>query len=235
MSIIDIILAELEEQQHWATDIAPWHPRAEHNDDTSGDDGDDDGEDDSDDDDDVGGEDEDEDGFVRVPRAQIDEHNRLRREAAEASKRSRAAEREARKSRERERREQGQYDEILAEKDEEVAGAAARAEAAEYQLGEFQRRIRISAAANRIGFKDAEDAVRFLDEDDTEDDVSTERALKRLAREKPYLIDTRRSSGAPINGERQGSLSYDDVKKMSQDEINARWDEVQQALSAGTS
>jgi hypothetical protein len=163
-----------------------------------------------------------------------DEHNRLKREAAEAQKRARAAEREAKKQREKERRESGQYDELLAEKDEEVAAAASRAEAAEYQLEQFQRRIRIQGVAQRLGFKDTEDAVRFLDEDDTEDDVSTERALKRLAREKPYLVDAKRSSGAPVNGERSATLTLDDIKKMSQDEINARWEEVQTALAQGS-
>jgi hypothetical protein len=95
-----------------------------------------------------------------------DEHNRLKREAAEAQKRARAAEREAKKQRDKERRESGQYDEILAEKEEEVSAAATRAEAAEYQLEQFQRRIRVQGVAQRLGFRDTEDAVRFLDEDD---------------------------------------------------------------------
>ncbi len=164
-----------------------------------------------------------------------DEFNRLRREQADTAKAARQAQREAKSARERERKEAGQYDEILAEKDDEVSAAGARAEAAEYQLDQFQRRTRINASAQRLHFKDPQDAVMFLDEDDTEDDVSTERALKRLAREKPYLIDTRRASGAPIGGENGMSISMEDIKKMSQEEINARWEEVQQSLSAGTS
>jgi hypothetical protein len=181
---------------------------------------------------DDGDDDIDDDTTVRVDK---NEYNRLKREQAEAAKARRKAERDAKKARERERKEAGQYDEILAEKDEEVSAAAARAEAAEYQLEQFQRRHRITAAATRLGFKDPEDAIRFLDEDDTDDDVMTERALKRLAREKRYLIDERRSSGAPVNGERGVSLSHEDIKKMSQDEINNRWEEVQAALAQGTS
>lgn len=187
-----------------------------------------------DDDDDEGdeGDEGDDPNTVRVNR---DEYNRLKREQSEAAKARRKAERDAKKAREREQREAGNYDELIAEKDEEVSAAGARAEAAEYQLEQFQRRIRISNAANRLGFKDAEDAIRFLDEDDTEDDVSTERALKRLSREKPYLVDTRRSTGAPVNGERGVTLTHEDISKMSQDEINNRWEEVQQALAQGTS
>lgn len=180
----------------------------------------------------AGDDDDEDDDTIRVNR---DEYNRLKREQAEAAKARRKAERDAKKARERERKEAGQYDEILAEKDEEVAAAAARAEAAEYQLEQFQRRNRITAAATRLGFKDPEDAIRFLDEDETDDDVSTERALKRLAREKRYLIDERRSSGAPVNGERGMTLTHEDIKKMSQEEINNRWEEVQAALAQGTS
>lgn len=163
-----------------------------------------------------------------------DEFNRLRREQADTAKAARLAQKDAKKARDRERKEAGQYDEILAEKDEEVSAAGARAEAAEYQLDQFQRRTLINSTAQRLHFKDPQDAVRFLDEDDTDDEVSTERALKRLAREKPYLIDARRASGAPIGGENGTNISLEDIKRMSQEEINARWEEVQQALSAGT-
>lgn len=230
--IISDLMAEESEQARWTVNIPAWHPRNEHVEDLDDDDDNDPGDVDDDEDDD---EDEEDDGHVRVPKSMLDEHNRLKREQAEAAKAARAAQREAKKARDRERKEAGQYDEILAEKEEEVAAAAARAEAAEYQLEQTLRRQRIAAAANRVGFKDVEDAIRFLDEDDTEDDVQTERALKRLAREKPYLIDARRASGAPVNGERSTSLSYEDIKGMSQEQINARWDEVQAALSAGTS
>lgn len=184
-----------------------------------------------------GGGDDDDDDDGADPNSVVvnrDEYNRLRRESAEAAKRARTAEREAKKQRERERREAGQHDEIIAEKEEEAAAAAARAEAAEYQLEQFQRRTRINAMASSLGFRDPEDAAHFLDEDETDDDRSTERALKRLAREKPYLVDSKRSSGAPISGERGTTLTHEDIKKMSQDEINARWEEVQAALAAGT-
>jgi hypothetical protein len=211
--------------------IPDWHPRMDGEED---DDADFEPIEDDDDDTSNNHEEDDDDQYVRVPRSQLDEHNRLKREAAEAQKAARAAQREAKRQREREQRESGQYDELLAEKDEEVLAAAARAEAAEWQLEQFQRTNRITGAATRLGFKDPGDAVRFLDDDDTEDEVSTERALKRLAREKPYLIDNQRRSGAPVNGESGIGLSLDDIKKMSQEEINSRWEEVQQALAQGT-
>jgi hypothetical protein len=173
--------------------------------------------------------DDEDDDYVRVPKSQLDEFNRLKREQAESAKQRRKAEAEAKKAREQAQRESGNYDELLGEKDTEVQEAAARAEAAEYQLEQFQRTQRISSIANRLGFKDSEDAVRFLDDDDSDDDVTAERALKRLAREKPYLVDTRRSTGAPVGGE-GSTLSMEEIKRMTPDEVNARWEEVQQAM-----
>lgn len=229
ITIPSLIALEWLEQMGWETEIPAWHPRNSDQDDR-----DDADEVDDDDDEDVSARaDEDDDDDGGGDEFPWDEHNRLKREAAEASKRSRAAEREAKKQRQRAQKESGQYDEILSEKDEEVAAAAERAEAAEYALEKFQRDSRVSKIAGRLGFRDPSDALAMLNEDDVEDDNSTERALKRLAREKPYLVDGKRASGAPVNGERS-TLSYDDVKKMSQDEINGRWDEVQKALSTGT-
>lgn len=175
------------------------------------------------------GGDDDDDDHVKMPKGEAE---RLRRVAADAAKAQRKAEKEARDRTEKERREAGQYEDIITEKDEEVQAAQERAEAAQYELDEFRRQSRIMSAATRQRFKDPDDAVKFLNEDDTADDVSTERALKRLAREKPYLVDRSTSTGAPITGG-VGTLTMEDVKKMSSEQINARWDEVQKAMQAG--
>ncbi len=240
--LVTLLSEEQREQGTWKSYVPAWHPTN-----SSGEDGRDDG-DDGDDDDDVDvdvtvrrpgadDDDDDDDDDTRSSRGDDDfpwdEHNRLKREAAETAKRARAAERDAKKQRQKSQKDQGNYDELLSEKDEEVSAAAERAEAAEYALEQFKKNNAISKIAGKLGFRDPSDAIQFLGESDVDDDVAIERALKRLGREKPYLVDTKRSSGAPVNGERT-TLTVEDIKKMNQDEINSRWDEVQKALSSGT-
>lgn len=180
-----------------------------------------------------GGEGEHEEG-EETTAISLAEYNRLKRVAAEADKARKEAEKEARKRREREQRESGQWQELLDERDETIRTLEAERDEARYELTSFQRRVRVTRAAVRLGFKDPEDAVRFLPEDETEDDASTERALKRLAREKSYLVEQRRSSGAPVNGEGgAGGLTLEEIQRMSPEEINKRWPEVQAAMAAG--
>ena len=112
-------------------------------------------------------------------------------------------------------------DDIEAERDE-----------ARFELDSYRRRIRISTVATRQGFKDPEDAHAFLADDETEDEQSTERALKRLARQKPYLVNKPRSSGVAVGSGGNGvGLTVEEIKSMTPDQINARWDEVQKVMS----
>lgn len=175
-----------------------------------------------------GPEPDDDDEFVRMPTA---EASALRREVAEARKARKQIEESAKRDRERQRAEQGQWQELAEERQREIDEAHARAESAEYTLEQFQRNLRVSGIANRLGFRDPQDAIRFLDDDDTDTDDKAEKALKRLAESKDYLVERRRGSGGPSTGGPKG-LTIEDIKSMSQDEINANWEAVQATMAS---
>lgn len=164
----------------------------------------------------------------QVSRAEL---NRLKRIAAEAEKKAKQAEREERKRRERARAEAGQFQELLDERDEHAREIEAERDEARYELENYKREVRVTKIAQRLNYRDPSDAARFLTDDETEDDASTERALKRLAKEKSYLVEPRRSSGIPVGGE-AGGLTLDEINNMTPDQINARWGEVQAAMAA---
>jgi len=133
---------------------------------------------------------------VQMSKAEADA---LRRQAAEARKVTKKAEQKAKADSEREAKEQGRWQELVDE-------AKAEAEEAKLQYDGLQRKLRIQAAASRLNFRDADVAAALLSEDDTEDDQTTERSLKRLAKEKPYLVDEHRRSGGPVvNGQQAGT------------------------------
>lgn len=160
------------------------------------------------------------------------EYERLRRIAREQEVAEKKREKDEKKEQEKRRREQGQFDELLKEKDEQIVTIEAERDEAKFQLDSFKRQVRVTEAAKRLGFKDPEDAFRYLSDEDTEDDSTTERALKALSKRKAYLVNERKSTGAPVGGDGGVTLTMDQIKNMSSDEVNARWDEVQKAMAA---
>lgn len=161
------------------------------------------------------------------------EYERLRRIAREHDKATKDREKAERDAKEKQRRAEGQYEELLKEKDEQIRTTEGERDEAKYQLDAFKRQVRVMEAAKRLGFKDPEDAFRYLSDEDTEDDTTTERALKRLAKNKTYLVNERRSSGAPVGGDGGATLTKEQLDNMTPDEINANWAEVQKAMAAG--
>lgn len=159
------------------------------------------------------------------------EYERLRRIAREQETAEKKREREERKAQEKRRREQGQFDELLSEKDEQIRTVEGERDEARYQLDAFKRQVRVTEAAKRLGFKDPEDAFRYLSDEDTEDEATTERALKALSKRKSYLVNERKSTGAPVGGANGVTLTLEQIQRMSPDEINARWDEVQKVMA----
>jgi hypothetical protein len=58
-------------------------------------------------------------------------------------------------------------------------------------------------------------------------------ALKALAESRPHLLDTGSgggTGGGAVNPGRQVALTIDDINKMTPDQINQKWDEVQAVL-----
>lgn len=204
-------------------------------------DGDGSGDGDGDGDGDGGNNDDDDDS----PGAQLAKAERMRadaeRERDAAKTEARKARQEARQAREKAAQESGNWESVAKERaaevedlKERVTSAEERATAAEHSLDKFQRDVRVTRLASKFGYKDPRDASLHLNEDQTGDDKSCERALRELAKEKPYLVDERRASGGAINGSRGGSLTHEQLKNMTPEEINARWDqEVSVSLAAG--
>lgn len=177
------------------------------------------------------GRDNNDDDLMELKRS---EYERLKRIAREKDRDEKNREKREAKEREKRQREAGQYEDLLKEKDEKIVSTEAERDEARYQLDAFKRQVRVSEAAKRLGFKDPEDAFRYLSDEDTEDDATTERALKALSKRKAYLVNERKSTGAPVNGDGV-TLTMEQIQRMSPEEINSRWDEVQKAMASAGS
>jgi hypothetical protein len=105
------------------------------------------------------------------------------------------------------------------------------------QLEKTQREINtqyeIKLQALTLGISDPEDAYKLLDLSKLEFDEKTgkptnvEAVLRELVGSKPYLLGkSGGSSSTNPAGGRTSKLTMDDIKKMSPEEVNSRWEEV---------
>lgn len=105
-------------------------------------------------------------------------------------------------------------------------------EEAEAALRQERARVAIVKAAAKVGLP-PELAEKLVEVEFDEDGqpVNVEEAVKKLAKEYPQLVKTT-DNGAPTNpARRKTTLTPEDVKKMTSEEINARWEEVQEVLA----
>ncbi len=112
------------------------------------------------------------------------------------------------------------------------------AELARQEAQELRLRLHVERQARRLGIVDEEAALALLDRsaleyDDRGNPTNLEAALRNLLKAKPYLAQVGNiSAGSPMNPARpHTSLNIEDIKRMSPEEINRRWDEVQQVLA----
>jgi hypothetical protein len=167
---------------------------------------------------------------------------------AESERKLHAAEQAARKAKDDARKARSQtaldtdnWEQLAKERETEVADlreqldtATKRADDAESGLSSFQKQVRVVGIASRLGFRDPTDAQLHISGDDAGDDKTAERALRDLAKKKPYLIDERKATGRAMNGGSNGGpLTVDQMKKMTPEQINASWAQVQESLSSG--
>lgn len=181
-----------------------------------------------------GGEGEEDDGdqneLDRIRRERDQARDRLT--AAEAA--ARKAKQEAKEAREAAAKKDGNWEQIAAERMAELEDANERAQKAETEayeakseLDNFKREVRVTRLAGKIGFRDTDDAwLKFKDKpESTGDDKTCERALRKLAEEKPYLIDHKRARGRAMSGTANGQLlTVEQMKDMTPDQINAAWE-----------
>lgn len=160
--------------------------------------------------------------------------------AAQAAARN--AKKEASDLRKKSAEESGNWEQLAHERESELADAREengklleRAETAETSLDSFKRTVRVTSIASRLGFKDPADAIALLKSEETGDDKTAERSLRQLAGKKKYLVDERRATGRAMggNGANGLALTKEQMEKMTPDEINAHWDQVQASLTAG--
>lgn len=137
-------------------------------------------------------------------KAATDEANRLKRIVAEKAKESKAAEAAAKKAAEEKAKKEGDWQKIAEEREREAEEARKEAAEALERVQSIERTNRVTSAASRLKFRDPTDAARFLTSEEQDDDKLAEAALKRLAREKPYLVDEQRRSGGDITDSTTG-------------------------------
>lgn len=163
----------------------------------------------------------------------------LRKEAAEARRAKKKAEKEEKDRKEAERRQKGQFEEIIREKDERIAELEGQITKLEGEVTNVRGGQVIGRVAKRLGFEDVDDAEVWFprysrDGEEVTNEQDVEAVLKRVLKEKPKLKAKGQPTGGPTgvgppNGQK---FTYDQVKSMSQEQINANWDEVQKVLEA---
>lgn len=123
-----------------------------------------------------------------------EDYDNLQRKAREAeSERKRLADAAAERER-KEAEERGEHQKIA---DQEKA----RADAAEAKATKLENERRVERIAGRLKFRDPSDVMHRLQDADLETDAKIEKALKDIAKAKPYLV-----SGGGTN---QGDLGGD--------------------------
>lgn len=116
--------------------------------------------------------------------------------------------------------------EKLTKKAQELEAKLQKAEN-DRQLAILSAEVKLKAQAKGIVDPDAALKLIDLSEVKIEDGKieGLEQALEKLVKEKPYLLST---SGKPnpTNPARTSSVSFEELKKLTPAEINARWEEL---------
>jgi hypothetical protein len=127
-----------------------------------------------------------------------DEAQRLRRIAAEAD----AAER---RRKQKELEDAGNHQAVVsgieAEREAEKAAREAAEAKADARVEELERNTTATTVASRLKFNDPADALLHLPANTSNDEASIEKALKKVAEEKAYLVNGQGGrTGAPGGG-----------------------------------
>lgn len=162
-----------------------------------------------------------------------DEAARLRRLAREADETKKKAKQDKEAAERKKKQEEGRFQELVDEERAKTVEAETRAERAEKELVKFKFQIKVNEIASNLGFEDPSDAHLYLSDDDLEaTDKVLEGQLTKVLRQKPHLKSKRKATGGNGGGGTgpAGGLTIEDIKLMSAQEINKRWDEVQKVM-----
>lgn len=178
-------------------------------------------------DDDAGDED---DSEVKISARELEN---IRQENARLKREDRKRQNKEKADKEQKQREEGKHEEIAREREEERDEAKTLLAAKEYELDQKERGIRTRDAASALNFREPEDAIRFLSDDETDTDEHVTKALKKLAEKKAYLLNDRPRSGRAGNGSGtngDGGLTREEIMAMSPAEVAKRMPEVHEVL-----
>lgn len=127
------------------------------------------------------------------------DHDNLQRQAREAREEADRLKRAADEADRKKKEDEGQFKD-LAETEKK------RADDLEARLARVETNARVEKVAARLKFRDPDDVVGKLSDDDLKDDSTIEKALKALAKSKPYLVDGgTEDRQRKIDGEGDGS------------------------------
>lgn len=169
------------------------------------------------------------DDTVTMPRGEAE---RLKREVAKAAKDKRDRER-------KEAEDAGEHTKVVQQVEQERDEKDQRISELETELSTLKNGSAVRDVAERLHFHDTEDAVlRVPSEVAERGDAAIESYLRDVIKKSPHLVgdgSTRSSASITDTGGGGGStLTAEDVKSMSREEISKRWDEVQEALKQGS-
>lgn len=178
---------------------------------------------------------EEDDDTVRLSKNEVARLRRLAKEKETADKKAKTDKETADRKR---KQDEGRYEELLGDEREKTVTAEKERDEAKEELADYKFQVSVNKVASRLGFKDPSDAYLFLDKKDLLDaeEGVIESALGKVLKKKDYLKSDRRATGGAGNGRTNGTttFSFEDIKRMSTDEINANWDKpgFQEALKA---
>jgi hypothetical protein len=122
----------------------------------------------------------------------------------------------------------------------EATDAQTKAQQLEKDLKDSRVRAEIAVQAPGLKIVDADAAHKLLDGgaiqfDDQGKPTNVKTLLEVLVKDKPFLIQQAGTTTPPNNPARDGSntLTKEAIEKMSPQEINANWEQVQKVLAAG--
>jgi flagellar biosynthesis GTPase FlhF len=118
----------------------------------------------------------------------------------------------------------------------EASEAKAQLEQMQSQLKERTIRAEVGALAAKLRLADVDAAYQLMNRGGVEFDEqgapkNIEALLTSLVKDKPFLVSQSGVTTSTTNPPRATALTKEQIARMSPDEINSRWDEVQRVLA----
>lgn len=166
---------------------------------------------------------------VQLTTAEVDA---LRRQAREGREAQRRVERERKEADETRAAEQGEWQKLAEQAQEQRDDAIQQAE-------RVQREALTARVASRMDFHDSADALWRLRDDELDGEEAVRRGLERIAREAPHLVRAEKrvpeigqvhAPEAAQAADARPPLDVEQIKRMAPQEVIERQDEIEKFL-----